>query len=127
VNLACFTPRCIHFLHTLARGAGKFPPAARHGQSIYTPWFIVNQDERYPDRRRHQEASAAGHRTGGGAVGRLQAPQGINPEGKVNMALTRDFKETVAARVQNDPAFAQAPCWMRPLPCSSMASRNRPS
>jgi DNA-binding phage protein len=26
----------------------------------------------------------------------------------MNMALTRDFKETVAARVQNDPAFAQA-------------------
>src|SRR3546814_7884836 len=25
-----------------------------------------------------------------------------------HMALTRDFKETVAARVQNDPAFAQA-------------------
>ena len=25
-----------------------------------------------------------------------------------NMALTRDFKKTVAARVQNDPAFAQA-------------------
>jgi hypothetical protein len=24
------------------------------------------------------------------------------------MALTRDFKESVAARVQNDPAFAQA-------------------
>ena len=24
------------------------------------------------------------------------------------MSLTRDFKETVAARVQNDPAFAQA-------------------
>ena len=24
------------------------------------------------------------------------------------MALTRDFKKTVAARVQNDPAFAQA-------------------
>lgn len=24
------------------------------------------------------------------------------------MALTRDFKETMAARVQNDPAFAQA-------------------
>lgn len=24
------------------------------------------------------------------------------------MALTRDFKETVAARVQNDPGFAQA-------------------
>lgn len=24
------------------------------------------------------------------------------------MALTRDFKETVSARVQNDPAFAQA-------------------
>jgi len=24
------------------------------------------------------------------------------------MALTRDVKETVAARVQNDPAFAQA-------------------
>jgi hypothetical protein len=23
------------------------------------------------------------------------------------MALTRDFKETVAVRVQNDPAFAQ--------------------
>ncbi|MFN5512324.1 MAG: hypothetical protein ACK49H_13795, partial [Burkholderiales bacterium] len=42
------------------------------------------------------------------AVGRIQAPQGINPERKVNMALTRDFKETVAARVQNDPAFAQA-------------------
>ncbi len=37
-----------------------------------------------------------------------QAPQGINTEGQVNMALTRDFKETVAARVQNDPAFAQA-------------------
>lgn len=37
-----------------------------------------------------------------------EAPQGINPERKVNMALTRDFKETVAARVQNDPAFAQA-------------------
>jgi hypothetical protein len=41
-------------------------------------------------------------------VGRLQAPQGINQTRKVNMALTRDFKETVAARVQNDPAFAQA-------------------
>ncbi len=28
---------------------------------------------------------------------------------KVNdMALTRDFKDTVAARVQTDPAFAQA-------------------
>ena len=27
---------------------------------------------------------------------------------KVSMALTRDFKETVAARVQNDPAFTQA-------------------
>jgi DNA-binding phage protein len=26
----------------------------------------------------------------------------------MNMALTRDFKETVATRVQNDPAFAQA-------------------
>jgi DNA-binding phage protein len=26
----------------------------------------------------------------------------------MNMALTRDFKETVAARVQKDPAFAQA-------------------
>jgi DNA-binding phage protein len=26
----------------------------------------------------------------------------------VNTALTRDFKETVVARVQNDPAFAQA-------------------
>jgi putative addiction module killer protein len=29
-------------------------------------------------------------------------------KGKRSMALTRDFKETVAARVQNDPAFAQA-------------------
>lgn len=28
--------------------------------------------------------------------------------GKVNMALTRGFKEAVAARVQNDPAPAQA-------------------
>jgi DNA-binding phage protein len=37
-----------------------------------------------------------------------QAPQGINQTRKVNMALTRNFKETVAARVQNDPAFAQA-------------------
>jgi len=26
----------------------------------------------------------------------------------MNMALTRDFKETVAARVRSDPAFAQA-------------------
>jgi hypothetical protein len=26
----------------------------------------------------------------------------------VKMALARDFKDTVAARVQNDPAFAQA-------------------
>ena len=26
----------------------------------------------------------------------------------MNIALTRDFKETVAVRVQNDPAFAQA-------------------
>jgi hypothetical protein len=25
----------------------------------------------------------------------------------MNMALTRDFKETVAARVQNDPAFVR--------------------
>ena len=29
----------------------------------------------------------------------------------MNVALTRDFKETVTARVQNDPAFAQAPSW----------------
>ena len=41
-------------------------------------------------------------------MGRLQAQQGINPERKVKMALARDFKDTVAARVQNDPAFAQA-------------------
>ncbi len=65
-------------------------------------------EDHHPDRRRHQEASTAGHRPSGDAVGRLQAPQSINPERKVNMALTRDFKETVAARVQNDPAFAQA-------------------
>lgn len=62
----------------------------------------------HPDRWWHQEASTAGHRPSGSAMGRLQAPQGIDPERKVNMALTRDFKETVAARVQNDPAFAQA-------------------
>jgi len=30
------------------------------------------------------------------------------PKGAIDMALTRDFKETVAARVQSDPAFAQA-------------------
>jgi hypothetical protein len=30
------------------------------------------------------------------------------PKERSDMALTRDFKETVAARVQNDPAFAQA-------------------
>jgi hypothetical protein len=35
----------------------------------------------------------------------LQAPQGINPERKVNVVLTRDFKVTVAARVQSDPAL----------------------
>ena len=28
--------------------------------------------------------------------------------GKVNIALTCDFKETLAARVRNDPALAQA-------------------
>jgi DNA-binding phage protein len=32
----------------------------------------------------------------------------LTQKGKMNMALTRDFKETVAARVQSDPAFAQA-------------------
>jgi len=65
-------------------------------------------EDHHPDWWRHQEASAARHRPSGGAVGNLQAPQGINPTRKVNMALTRDFKETVAARAQNDPAFAQA-------------------
>ena len=38
----------------------------------------------------------------------MQAPQGNLKKGKVNRALTRNFKETVAARVQSDPAFAQA-------------------
>jgi DNA-binding phage protein len=47
-------------------------------------------------------------RSCGGAVGRLQASQGVHQTRKVNMALTRDFKETVAARVQSDPAIAQA-------------------
>ena len=34
--------------------------------------------------------------------------QGINQTRKVKRALTRDFKETVAARVQSDSAFARA-------------------
>jgi DNA-binding phage protein len=38
----------------------------------------------------------------------LATPQGINQTKKVSMALTRDFKETVAARVQSDSAFARA-------------------
>ncbi len=42
------------------------------------------------------------------------------------MALTRDFKETVAARVQNDPAFAQA-LLDEAITLLSMASRNQPS
>jgi len=33
---------------------------------------------------------------------------GTIQERRVNMALTRNFKESVAARVQSDPAFAQA-------------------
>src|SRR3990172_5437096 len=41
-------------------------------------------------------------------VGRLPAPRGTDAQGKVRMALTRDFKETVAARIQGDPAFARA-------------------
>jgi len=41
-------------------------------------------------------------------LGRLQAPQGAYAERQVTMALTREFEETVAARVQNDPAFSQA-------------------
>ena len=42
------------------------------------------------------------------------------------MALTRDFKKTVAARVQNDPVFAQA-LLDEASPCLSMASRSWPS
>jgi len=34
--------------------------------------------------------------------------RGINPERRCNMASTRDYKQTVVARVQKDPAFAQA-------------------
>ena len=41
-------------------------------------------------------------------MGRLQAPQGIDPEREENMALPPGFKETVAARGQQDSAFAQA-------------------
>jgi hypothetical protein len=41
------------------------------------------------------------------------------------MALTRDFKETVAARLQDDPAFAQALLDEAVTPCSSMANQSR--
>ena len=36
-------------------------------------------------------------------MGRIQAEKGVK-----NMALTRDFKETVLARVEQDPDFARA-------------------
>ena len=44
----------------------------------------------------------------------------------VNMALTRDFKETVAARVQNVRPLRR-PFWTRLSACSSTATRIRPS
>jgi len=41
-------------------------------------------------------------------MAKLQATQGNRGTTEVRMALTRNFKETVVARVQRDPAFAQA-------------------
>jgi DNA-binding phage protein len=51
-------------------------------------------------RRLHKETPAGGYRNGADALARLQAK-----ERTLNMALTRDFKETIKARIQADPEF----------------------
>ena len=45
-------------------------------------------------------AQAEAHSHGAGSVGRLQAKEEISA-----MPLTRDFKQTIQARVRRDPAF----------------------
>jgi putative addiction module killer protein len=62
-------------------------------------------------RRRHENAATGRHTTRGGAIRRVQGPKSrrqIQKQEVNDMALTRDFKQTVAERVQRDPAFAKA-------------------
>lgn len=53
-----------------------------------------------------------GHPAGGGDVGGIQGAEDRNGkvarQGVKKMALTRDFKETIVARVRRDPEFANA-------------------
>ena len=63
-------------------------------------------------RRRHQAATAGGHRASEGALRGIQATQigsATRQTQEVNeMGLTRDFKETIVERVRRDPDFATA-------------------
>src|SRR5271156_254369 len=56
--------------------------------------------------RRNEKTSATGHPYSAGAVARLQTAKRRR---RVSlMALTRDFKETIRARVKRDPGFRKA-------------------
>src|SRR5919109_1195743 len=76
------------------------PILSEHRSRLFTP------------RPRHEAASASRHRPRDGAMGGIQGAEGSRREGNgqevTEMALTRDFKQTVAERVQRDPAFARA-------------------
>lgn len=62
-------------------------------------------------RRWHEAPTAGGHRTGEspacGIQGEEGGGQGQAAQEVSAMGLTRDFKETVVARVERDPAFAK--------------------
>src|SRR5207247_8144370 len=56
-------------------------------------------------RRRHEEAPAGRHPSGKGKLGRLQEQEG---SGKNTMPLTKDFRETIRERAQQEPRFRKA-------------------
>src|SRR5260221_2665152 len=65
----------------------------------------------HPVGRRHQGATAGGHRASEGNVCGIQGTKIRRKATKqelTGMALTRDFKQTVVERVRRDPAFARA-------------------
>src|SRR5450755_1404668 len=67
-------------------------------------------------RWRHEAPATGGYRSGRRIAHGIQVPQSLKGRGQqggktqkvIAMALTRNFKKTVVARVERDPAFAKA-------------------
>jgi putative addiction module killer protein len=71
----------------------------------YRIYFGRDGDRLDSARRRHEKAPAGRHPTGKGELGRLQEQE---DSGKNTMPLTKDFRETIRERAQQEPRFRKA-------------------